>query len=504
MRGKTSDGAGGLGLLLGPFPEVQRFDVMPTATMARADWGAIAAQTPLILAAVAMAVVGMLLNLTGVELATGRSANVDGDLRRTGLVNMLSGGLSGGSGYIYIGLTLLARNLGVLERSACLAAGIFCGFTLFAGPSFIGALPLCVFGGITTYLGVDLLYQWLWLERRRLPTIDFAIVFIILLVAASIGFLEGIAAGLVVSVAVFVHSCVGAPVVRRSFSNAARFSTVGRTAMDVEVLEANGDETRIYQLQGVLFFGTIYKLAKLISDEIAVADWPIRRVIIDFEHIQDLDTSAIQGMAKIAADCRRCDVDLWLCGLGRLPGRRQTEILSHLLDDDSPMAYSSLDEALESAEELTLERYGPLGRNPAQSVEPPLVGEEDIDEVAKFLERRVIPSGEPLITQGDETNAIYFLRRGVLSEECDDACSERVRAHFAGAVIGEMALYTGSQCSAHFVAATECEVLRLSLENLERMEREAPRIAIRLHRLVAEQICKRLHRTNSLIELLKA
>lgn len=503
--GQTLDWAGAKGLLLGPFPEASLLDALPLTTAPQADWAAIAGQSAFIIAAVAMAVVGMLLNLSGVELATGRIADVDGDLKRVGLVNIASGGLGGGAGYILISLTLLARNFGVLERMACVTAGLACGLALIFDASLIGALPVCVFGGITAYLGADLLYQWLWEERRRLPAIDYAIVLSILLVAAAVGFLEGIGVGIAASVAVFIYSRISAPVIRRSFSNRIRFSTIDRSIADAELLDARGDEIRVYQIEGVLFFGTISKLATRIAEDIAAVDPPVRRVIVDLEHIQDLDSSAIHGIVRTAADCRRNGVELSLAGLRKLSGLRRREIFAPLLEDGY-VIYDSLDDALEQAEEETLQRHG-RGEISYEEQRASLFksAEEEV-EFLPFFEERSIALGDVLIFQGDSATDIFFIRCGALAVEIGDPVSgnTRVGVYFAGALLGEMALYTDRKRSASVVALSQCEVLCLTRSELERMEVEAPHMANRMHRFVARQISVRLSRMNNLVGMLKA
>ena len=36
------------------------------------------------------------------------------------------------------------------------------------------------------YLGIDLLYQWLWVERKRLPWLEYGVIVTILVVAVSV------------------------------------------------------------------------------------------------------------------------------------------------------------------------------------------------------------------------------------------------------------------------------------------------------------------------------
>ncbi len=507
VSGLSLDWASAEGLLLGPFAETLIADALPTTIVAQADWRAIADQAGFVLTAVAIGIVGMLLNLTGAELSSGQAADADQDLRRTGIANMLSGGLGGGPGYLFISLSLLAQKFGALGRGASAAAGLACGATLVFGASLVSYLPIGVFGGVTAFLGLDLLYQWLWVERKRLPVLDFCIVVTIMIIAATIGFLEGIVAGIAASVGVFVYSCVAAPVVRRAFTNKVKFSTIERPKNEVRILEQFGDETRIYQIQGVLFFGTITKLSSQIASDIERSDARIRRIIIDFAHTQDLDTSAVYGVAKAAADCRRFDIELALSGLNEFAHSRRASMLAPLMGDEGRV-FQSLDDALEWAEEATLTRHRETASDPVLEGRE-LFGDYDGDvdaAIASYFRAERLKRGEALIRQGESDNDLFFLRSGTLVVEINDteAGRTRVSVQFAGTVIGEMALYTGSVRSADVIAHTDCEVLRLTGAELERMEAEEPQLAICFHRSAARHISIKLHRSHNLVNIMKA
>lgn len=59
---------------------------------------------------------------------------------------------------------------------------------------------------IIAYLGLDLLYGWLWAERKRLMARDFSIVLLILAISAAFGVLIAFGAGLALSILLFVVS----------------------------------------------------------------------------------------------------------------------------------------------------------------------------------------------------------------------------------------------------------------------------------------------------------
>jgi CRP-like cAMP-binding protein len=73
---------------------------------------------------------------------------------------------------------------------------------------------------------------------------------------------------------------------------------------------------------------------------------------------------------------------------------------------------------------------------------------------------------------------------------------EEVLATLApGAIFGEMALVTGEARSAHVVATTDAEVLRLDFAALERIRRRFPYTGAKLFRNLARILAERLRHT---------
>jgi SulP family sulfate permease len=71
-----------------------------------------------------------------------------------------------------------------------------------------------------------------------------------------------------------------------------------------------------------------------------------------------------------------------------------------------------------------------------------------------------------------------------------------------GAVVGEIAFYTGRPRSASVVAASPVVAWRLSREAMHRFQNEAPAIAFRLHEGLAAILAGRLATTDRLVRFL--
>jgi SulP family sulfate permease len=118
------------------------------------------------------------------------------------------------------------------------------------------------------------------------------------------------------------------------------------------------------------------------------------------------------------------------------------------------------------------------------------------------MERLTIAAGTPLIRTGDTARDIFFVERGQLAVQVagQDGTPIRLRTMTAGAIVGEVALYTRQPRGADVLALEETVVYRLSEASLARLEAESEAAAVLLHRLVAMNLSGKLTVANRLIQ----
>ena len=230
LSGVSIAEAGQRGLLLGPFAVDRGFlGAFRPSLLAEADYGALLTAIPALATLVGLAFVGAMLNASAIELGTDHPVDLNRDLRGVGVANLLAGLGGGVTGYHVLGCTLLAHRLiGVDSRWIGVGVGLTAGAILAGGASVLGMLPVAAFAAFLAFLGLDLLYQWLWVERRRLPLPDFLLVLAMLVVSVTMGFLQAIALGVLAASALFVFAYSRLDVVRGRLSGALRLSTTER------------------------------------------------------------------------------------------------------------------------------------------------------------------------------------------------------------------------------------------------------------------------------------
>jgi len=120
------------------------------------------------------------------------------------------------------------------------------------------------------------------------------------------------------------------------------------------------------------------------------------------------------------------------------------------------------------------------------------------------LERVELPEGTVLIRQDEQPDDVFVLESGRLSVEVTtpEGTRMRLRTIRPGAVVGEIALYSGVPRTADVVAETPSVVLRLSEASIEQMEASNPELAAALHRWLAETLAERLDSTAKALEAL--
>jgi sulfate permease, SulP family len=498
LLGIDLDEAGRRGLLLGPFAERGGFFVaLHPDVLARADAGAVLAEAPALLTLVGLALVGAILNASGLELATGKPVDLNRDLRGIGLANAAAGLGGGPPGYHILSVSLLAQRItGADSRWIGLAVALAFAVTLVAGADLLAVLPIGVFAALLVFLGLDLLYEWLWVERRRLPLPDFAIILVILGTAATFGFLEAVALGVLVASILFLVAYSRLDVVRARLTARLRSSTTERSEAATARLQARGDETLIVELQGYVFFGTAHALYASLAGAIGDGASPVRRVVLDFRRVQGLDVSAVFNLGKLELLCRQRGIVLALSDMS--PRLRRPADLAGLTA--RALVFPTLDAALAWAEEAVLAEEPEPDPRTASGIATVLARIEAAGH--SIFAAETVPAGTGLFAQGDPSDCLVLIESGQLSARVggrDGGAAITVARFLPGAVVGEIGLCTRSPRTATVTADVDSRIRRATTAELDRLAADDPALARDLHAALARQLAHRLARTTALL-----
>ena len=193
----------GLGLLLGPFQGGSFVSGLSFDLLQGVQWRILLDQTPVIVTIVAVAMLGTLLNASGLELAIGRELDFERELKGVGVANIAAGLVGGLGGFHILAETLLARRFGLVGVSAGLGLAFVMATVLFFGADMLAYLPIGLFAAVVFYLGFDLLLTAIWDHGMAMPRVELAIVLAMPVIALVLGFMPAVGFGISVAALLF-------------------------------------------------------------------------------------------------------------------------------------------------------------------------------------------------------------------------------------------------------------------------------------------------------------
>ncbi|HEU4916060.1 MAG TPA: SulP family inorganic anion transporter [Acidimicrobiia bacterium] len=484
------------GWLLGPFPEGGLWPPPVTDALAGANWGAIGGETATLAAILLIVPISLLLYISAVEVETKTDVDMNAELRATGWANIASGAVGSAPGYLYLADTVITQRIVGKRRGPAVVGGVVILALLVVGGSWLELLPQFIVGGLLLFVGIDFMVEWLWASRRRMTPLDYALMWAIVLIIATVGFLPGVGVGLIAAIILFVVRYSRIDVVKHSLTAREHQSNIERPAHDAEYLQEAGESVLILELQGFIFFGTASRIVRHVRTRLESVG-SVRFVILDFRMVTGVDSSAVMLLERVVMLARDHGAELVFTGMSPPQHGQFSELLSDYVEvlRDEP----DLDHGMAWCEDRILAEAGPrLGE--ARSLPRGLaIG------LNPYLTARKIPAGTRLMQQGDPTPGIYLIRSGRVTVvlEGPDREQVRLRTLLEGTVLGEISLYRDEPCTATAITDTVCDVLHLTPEAFDELCRQDPAAAADFHAFVARTLAGRVSHANRAIRALQ-
>ena len=331
------------------------------------------------------------------------------------------------------------------------------------------------------------------------------VVLIILVVIIFYDILQGVTFGLFVAIVLFVVNYSKLSVIKLETNGSDHASNVDRDLETRELLNKEGNRILILMLQGFIFFGTADKLITAIRERIVDGD--ISRfdfLDLDFHHVSQLDTSAIVTFAKLAQLRDSIGFHVVISGADE---KSIKQLVKHKFFTFGEHHWErNYKEQVETAvdwcerrilidmnrgdEDYNLELADVLRRIAYE--------EADVKLLSEYfnIERRA--AGEYLFSEGDKGESLYFVGSGtvVVVLQKPNQQEQILRKYKAGAILGEMAIYTGENRTASVRIEKDSTLFRLDKEKLESMSRNFPASTAALHTYIVKVLSERLSRAN--------
>lgn len=495
------------GWLLGPFPEGGLFKPFTRDNLAMVQWGAILGHFDTFATLFGLSVISLLLNASGLEIIYKKDIDLDRELISAGSATLIGGLFGCIVGYQTLGFSALLKRFEVKSRLAGVFTSVLCGLALFVGASVLSFFPKVVLGGLLFMLGISFLAEWLVDSYKLLPRMDYLLIWVMLIIIGTIGFLEAIGTGVVIAAVLFVISYGGVSGVGSALSGDSFHSQVGRSKKHKQVLLEKGSQIYILRLHGYIFFGSIQRVLQSIRKRMSMKDaQPLKYLVLDFKHVNRLDSSSVFGLTRLKQLTEAANIAMAWTDLSN-EVRRQLEQGGLLKNqDDSFSVQSTLEYGVEWGENKLLEKESKENRvdfvdNVLSYMSHSFPG---LKRVKQYLEEKTIQVGEYLFKQGDASNDLFFIESGLVDVEFEasNGKKERLRSVQSGATVGEVAFYLGGLRSASVKAEQPSTVYRLTAKAMRRIQQEDPAIAAMLHEWLGRLLAERLADNNRMVELL--
>lgn len=442
-----------------------------------------------------LSAISVLLNSTGIELNTAQEIDLNRELKAAGSANLILGLIGGITGYQVLTDTILAYKVGAKTRLVSLLSVIFYAALLIWGFSLLSLFPLPIIGSLLLFLGLSLLKEWLYDTWFSLPKTDYAIVWLILLVMVTIGFLQGIGFGFGVAIVLFVINYSQISVTKQVLSGASRPSNTARFLQQARLLRTEGDQIYILELQGFVFFGTAHKLLNGIRQRSDDVDLPlIKFIVLDFRLVTGLDSSAVLSFVKLKQMAQQRQLVL---AFTHMPPMIQQQLRQGGVLQEPCQSFADLDRGIEWCENQILNaipqrrcRTLPLALQLADLFANP----EHVSNFICYLQKMQVPANQLLFCQGDLSGTLYFIELGQVSVilQLRNGQTRRLQTLGAGMILGENSFYLGIPRKTSAIADQPSTLYSLSKASLQKLHQESPEAAAAFQDAIIRLLADRL------------
>ena len=384
--GISDGGARAAGLLLTSTAEGTLWPALWPSDLAYVDWLAIVGQIPHMMMLILIALICVIMNVAGLEVAVDEDLDWNREFRATGFASIIAGFGGGTVATVIVPASLRSKLFRATTRLTGVIAACVIGIALLVGDGMLELVPTAFVGGILVFAGLGMLDQGLVRSRERLPGSEYAIILLIFVVIIFFGLLEGVATGAVATLVFFAVRLSRVDTIASQFTARERRSNKSRSVPDRAILLAEGDQVQAYQLQGYIFFGSVSVLADRLKKSL---DGPSRPscLMIDFTDVSGFDFSAVSVVARFVQRANAAGVRVVLSGLSEklrfsLERNVVPSVFAELWLEPNP------DLGLERCEELIITEW----RTDAATMEQQRTSllEHTIDDLERYLERQVL------------------------------------------------------------------------------------------------------------------
>lgn len=396
-------------------------------------------------------------------------------------------------------------------------SGMMCSFFIFIMMmtlgSIIGNIPIVVIAGILMAVGISMFDKWtinfirklkkpVKVKHQREVQINFLIILMVTAVTVGVNLNVAVGISMAAAFALFI-SKRGKPTTKRKYTGDQFHSKKMRSQEHIEILEQEGQNIVIFELQGPLFFESAENLAKEIEDSMENAAY----CILDMKRVNVIDsTGASIILQQIGKSVKKEGKYLLISYLKENRALREfLEITDVVRTLGKKLSFPDTDRALEWAEGHLL-ACSSQSEKICVEISPEEMNivkgftSQELSDFKQKLIRQTYKKGDPVFREGDPGEDLFLLTKGAVTVKIRLPESDRFKRLFTftpGVIFGEVALLDGKPRSADVWAEEDAEVFRLSLDDFDVLRRQKPEIVIKLLMNIAKEFSRNLRRISN-------
>ena len=438
--------------------------------------------------------------------------NSNRELIAQGTGNIATGLLGGVAGSGTMGATLVNISSGAQTRLSGILEGVFALLAFVLLGNFIAWVPVAALAGILIVIGCRMFDRnSLHLLKSRSTILDFVVIVAVVIVAETISLIAASGVGIGLAILLFIREQIGGKVIRRKTYGNQIFSKQVRLPEEMQLLEARGDRTVIFELQGSLFFGTTDQLYTALEAELKQRTY----VVLDMHHVQLVDVTAAHILEQI--EDMVSERKGWLI-FSHLPhfvptGQNMQAYFDQVglvRPERRVRAFEAFDEALEWAEDQLLDeaRLERVAESPLELREIDVFKgrkEETLSALEGCTERRSYKAGETIFRRGDPGEELFLIRNGSVRIvlPLENAHMHHLATFSRGDFFGEMSFLDGAPRSADAIAHTDVELFIMPRSRFDSIADEHKKLAMNLLEGLARALAMRLRHTDVELRVLQ-
>jgi sulfate permease, SulP family len=509
--GMSTEEAKNSGLLFNFNFTKEMWQPLDPSLLKNVDWLAMIENFEEIIVITIVTTLSLMLSVSSSELIVQKEANLDKELKMTGLANIVSGIFGGMLAFLIPDYVSLNKIMKTKSRFPGIITILVTVLMLFFGMQIIIFLPTQIVAGLLFFLGVTFLIEMVYKSWFQLPKVEFSAVVIILCLIVARGFIYGVLLGILMAIVIFVVRYSRAGAIKHARTGKHHKSNVERHDTHRQIIKTRAEELNVLKLHGSIFFGTAVAISEEIKKIVLEADKATQKVhtlVLDFSLVMGFDSSAVTAFIKLKHFARDHNFKILMSGIS-------SEVETMLINgecleknDEVYSIFTTLDYAIEHFEIQILNEHEAGDNTSANLIEflrNIFPTKKMATEFSSYWKEKNFKANKVIFQKDDKPKGLYFLKKGSVNISLSTIYEKDLRLSSikAGALFGEDDLYyPKNECFATAIAKVDSELYFLPASVLKKLDKQNPQMAHYLHGFIIKNLARHLRIANQKIRVL--